>query len=225
MPEQRDVEQTRVMMRIDSPEGGPEQPGSQKPEKKSSETSRIAMWVGAGVLIGALAGVLTAWFFISSGTGQAPMLPVVGPSAETSAASGPQASSTTGDADAGSSASSAEDTKKPATPEIAFPAASSYWVSPEDAKVEIRWEKVTDTSGVSYVLEFSQWQGGGAGWTSPTRTSKLKRLYYNREVQGPKDRFRIIAIDGAGNESEPSSYRTLIIAPTASEAASLNAGY
>ena len=42
-------------------------------------------------------------------------------------------------------------------------------------------------------------------------------------MTGIKERFRIIAIDGAGNESDPSKYYFLIPATSASEAASLNA--
>jgi hypothetical protein len=228
VPEQRDVDKTRVMVRIDPPEGAPGEPGSKKPDKKSSSDGRVAMWVGAGVLIGVLLGALIVWFFITSSTGEIPVLPIgettTGVSTEASANTGTQPSSTTAEA-AQNSASSAKDTKQPPTPEVVSPAASQYWLSPSNMKVEIKWEKVTDASGVSYVLEFSHWLGGGAGWTSPTRTSKIKRLYYNREVQGPKERFRIIAIDGAGNESNPSPYRTLIEATSASEATSLNAGY
>lgn len=225
MPEHRDVDQTRVMVRIDAPESASEQPpGPQKPGKKNSDNGRIAMWVGAGVLAGALIGVLIAWFFITSSAGEAPLLPAVGINTETSATSSTLPSSSTNE-DSEESASSAKDSKRPPTPEITFPAASEYWLAPEKMKIEIKWDKVSDASGVSYVLEFSHWLGGGEGWTSPTRTSKLKRLYYNRDVQGPKERFRIIAVDGAGNEGEPSPYRTLIMAPSASEAASLNAGY
>jgi hypothetical protein len=228
VPEQRDVEKTRVMVRIDPPEGAPGAPGSQKPDKKPSGDGRVAIWVGAGVLIGALLGALIVWFFITSSTSETGVLPVgtttTGASTEASANTGATPSSTTGEARE-NSASSAKDTKKPPTPEVISPAASQYWLSPSNMKVEIKWEQVSDASGVSYVLEFSHWLGGGAGWTSPTRSSKIKRLYYNRDVQGPKERFRIIAIDGAGNESSPSSYRTLIEAPSASEAASLNAGY
>jgi hypothetical protein len=223
VPEHLGVDKTRLMVRIDPPKDGPERPGSQEPEKKTNR-GRIAMWVGAGVLAGALLGVLIAWFFIT-GTGEAPLLPAVGGNTETSATNTVQPSSTT-EEDAESAAdASGKDSKRPPTPEITFPEASEYWLAPEKMKIEIKWERVSDASGVSYVLEFSHWLGGGEGWTTPTRTSKLKRLYYNRDVQGPKERFRIIAVDGAGNESDPSPYRTLVMAPSASEAASLNAGY
>jgi hypothetical protein len=116
------------------------------------------------------------------------------------------------------------DTTPPKTPKFKIPP-SSYWLSESNMKVEIDWATVSDPSGVSYVLEFSQWLGGGAGWTDATRTAPVKRLYYERTATGVKERYRIIAIDGAGNESDPSAYQFLIQAPSASDAASLNANY
>jgi hypothetical protein len=116
------------------------------------------------------------------------------------------------------------DTAAPNTPKFKFPP-NSYWLSESNMKVEIRWAAVSDPSGVSYVLEFSQWLGGGAGWTDAVRTAPVKRLYYERTATGVKERYRIIAIDGAGNESDPSAYQFLVQAPSASDAASLNANY
>jgi hypothetical protein len=118
----------------------------------------------------------------------------------------------------------AADTAAPKTPRFKFPP-SSYWLSESNMKVEIRWSAVSDPSGVSYVLEFSQWLGGGAGWTDAVRTAPVKRLYYERTATGIKERYRIIAIDGVGNESDPSAYQFLVQAPSASDAASLNANY
>lgn len=116
------------------------------------------------------------------------------------------------------------DATAPKTPKFKFPP-NSYWLSESNMKVEIRWAPVSDPSGVSYVLEFSQWLGGGAGWTDAVRTAPVKRLYYERTATGVKERYRIIAIDGAGNESDPSAYAFLVQAPGASDAASLNANY
>jgi hypothetical protein len=91
--------------------------------------------------------------------------------------------------------------------------------------VEIRWFSVSDPSGVSYVLEFSEWLGGGAGWSTTKRTTPVKRLYYQRTAESFKEKYRIIAVDGEGNESDPSTYSFLIEAASASDAASLNASY
>jgi hypothetical protein len=221
VPDRRDVERTQVMVRVEPPQG--EQGASAPTGGKSPQgNGRVAIWVGAGILIGVLIGALVAWFFITSSAGDTLVPAIPGISATSTVT--PDAKGNTG-ADDTNQKSSASDTKAPSTPEITFPSASSYWVAPENAKVEIRWDRVSDSGGVSYVLEFSQWLGGGEGWTSPKRSSKLRRLYYNRDVQGPKERFRIIAIDGAGNESDPSPYRTVIVAPSASEAASMNAGF
>lgn len=118
----------------------------------------------------------------------------------------------------------APDTTAPKTPKVTFPALN-YWLSPDDMKVEITWSKVTDRSGVSYVLEFADWLGGGAGWTPVTRITPVKRLYYQRVVPSFKERYRIIAIDGAGNESAPSAWRFLMEAASASDAAAQNAAY
>jgi hypothetical protein len=194
---------------------------------------RTKLWIALGVLGGILAGGLLAWMILAA-TGNMPQTTLSTTPTDTAEA----ALSQSGEGSTTAALSAAEqaakeaaenaaeptaDTKPPPTPKLSHPAAN-YWLSPDDKKIEIRWKSVTDASGVSYILEFSDRLGGGAGWTSPERTAKLKRLYYNHTMEGFKERYRIIAIDGAGNESPPSEYHFLIEAPSASAAASLNAG-
>ena len=213
-----DADKTRVMPRVESggaPPRGPER-------RPRDETKRTWLFVALGVLGGVLAGALIAWLFVN--TAGKPSVASTTPTA--TATTTPEASATAqapGTTSTGAPATTpAPDTTAPNTPKVTFPKAD-HWLSPDDPKIEITWSKVSDPSGVSYALEFSSWLGGGAGWTESKRTAQVKRLYYDRTVTGVKERFRIIAIDGVGNESAPSKYYFLIPAASASEAASLNA--
>jgi hypothetical protein len=209
------------------PSGGPRRP-QQGPGK-----DRTKLWIALGVAGGILAGGLLAWMILTA-TGNMPQttLPTTPTNTAEAALSANGEGSTTAALSAAEQAAkeaaenAAEptaDAKPPNTPKLTYPA-TNYWLSPDDKKIEIKWKSVSDASGVSYILEFSDELGGGAGWASPERTAKVKRLYYNHTMQGYKERYRIIAVDGAGNESAPSAYHFLIEAPSASEAASLNAG-
>lgn len=220
----RDVEKTRVMVRVDPPGESGRSSELQEAGKKASGNERALLWVTAGVLIGFLGGALVAWLVITTGTGMTPLSPNANATSASIEAT-PAAAASADSEDEASDTSSKPDTKKPKTPKITFPSGSQYWVSPDDTKVKIEWDKVTDASGVSYVLEFSQSLATSEAWSSPTRTAKLKGLSYERAVTAPKERFRILAIDGAGNESSPSAYRVLIQAANASEAATRNAEY
>lgn len=191
------------------------------------------MWLIAlvAVLGGLIVGGLVVWLLMGSRAVSpvtlAPATTSPEPSAATSAQpAAPPSTSTQGTAQPPQPQSTPPeaDTTAPDTPEIKFPP-NNYWLSESDPKVEIRWSAVKDPSGVSYVLEFSGWLGGGAGWTEAKRTVPVKRLYYQHALAGSKERYRVIAIDGAGNESAPSAWAFLIQAPSASDAASLNASY
>lgn len=220
---QGDPGATRVMPTAQPTYSG----GSSPPPKSSPPTWLIAL---IAVLGGLLLGGVIMFFVLSPRLGPSPAASTVATStAETTSSTAvtPPASTTAPSATAAQppAASTPEpDTTPPKTPHVTFPA-DNYWLSPDDMKVEIRWDAVHDASGVRYVLEFSEWLGGGAGWTTAKRTSPVKRLYYDREVASFKERYRLIAIDGAGNESAPTAWRLLIQAPTASDAASENANY
>ena len=199
--------------------------GPQQPPKGGTPVWLIAVVAALG---GLLLGGLVVYLVLSPRLGAVPVGSSVATSTAQTASSTavtPPPSSTTGAPPASPPAEpKTADTTPPDTPHVTFPA-NNYWLSPSNMKVEIRWDSVHDPSGVSYVLEFAEWLGGGAGWTSAKRTSAVKRLYYERDVASFKERYRLIAIDGAGNESAPTAWRFLIQAPSASDAASENANY
>lgn len=228
-----DAEKTRVMPRVESSDEQYLPSGERRGPRQDPGKDRTKLWIALGVIGGILAGGLLTWMILTA-TGNMPGMTLSATPTDTAEA----ALSQDGEGSTTAALSAAEqaakeaaenaaepsaDAKPPSTPKFTSPAAN-YWLSPDDKKIEIKWKSVSDASGVSYILEFSDELGGGAGWASPERTAKLKRLYYNHTMQGFKERYRIIAIDGAGNESAPSAYRFLIEAPSASAAASLNAG-
>ena len=217
---QGDPGATRVMPSVQPGYEG----GTPQPPKSSTPVWLIAV---VAVLGGLLLGGLIVYLMLSPRLSTLPGGSAVATStAETTSSTAVTPPSTTTAEPPASPPASAKttDLTPPDTPHVTFPA-HNYWLSPDDMKVEIRWDAVHDSSGVSYVLEFAEWNGGGAGWTSAKRTSPFKRLYYERNVASFKERYRLIAIDGAGNESGPTAWRFLIQAPSASDAASENASY
>lgn len=208
-----DADKTRVMPRVES-SGAPAGPPGNSPGRQN----RLWLWIVLGVLGGAVLGGVVAWLVVASSSANKPVAPGVATSTIEATSSAGSAST----APATQKTAPEPDTTAPSTPKITFPP-TNYWLSPDDPKVEIKWAKVSDPSGVSYVLEISKWLGGGAGWSDTERTAPVKRMYLEHTVTGIKERFRIVAIDGAGNESNPSKYYFLVPATSASEAASLNA--
>ena len=209
---------TRVMPTVPPNYSG----GSPQPPKRSTPAWLIAVVaVLGGLLLGGVIVFLVLGPRLSPTTGAST---VSTSTAETSLAVTPPSTTAVVPPVTPPAQTKTADTTPPETPHVTFPA-NNYWLSPDDMKVEIRWDAVHDSSGVSYMLEFAEWNGGGAGWTSEKRTSPVKRLYYERNVASFKERYRLIAIDGAGNESDPTAWRFLIQAPSASDAASENANY
>ena len=230
MPDFEDASATRVMPPatppgappgLGSPPGGPGYPP--KPD-------RTWLWVALGVVGGLVVGGILAWIAFGWGAKSANNAASTTPTSTVAASSTVPPSTTTAPVAPSTTtqpvtpAEPTADTTPPNTPKITFPPAN-YWLSPDNLTVELKWNAVSDPSGVSYVIEHAEWLGGGAGWTDSARTAPVKRRYLEFTEKGIKERYRIIAIDGAGNESDPSAYRFLIPATSASEAASLNASY
>lgn len=213
-----DADKTRVMPRVE-PADAPQGPPNQGPNRPN----RLWLWIALGVLGGALLGGVIAWFMVASAAGNKPAVSGVATSTvEATSSAGSASTVPPSQTTAEDKPDAGPDVTPPGTPKITFPP-TNYWLSPDDPKVEIKWTRVSDPSGVSYVLEISKWLGGGAGWSDAERTAPVKRQYLEHTVTGIKERFRIIAIDGAGNESDPGKYYFLVPASSASEAASLNA--
>ncbi len=97
-----------------------------------------------------------------------------------------------------------DNTPPPTPTQLSPPNGQAYPDSPEEIQTTLQWTEVTDPSGVTYSVEleyfqFTQWHPWRTitGLTSPSYTWTLKY-----ETQ----RWRVWAIDGAGNQSEKSPW-------------------
>ncbi len=109
----------------------------------------------------------------------------------------------------GSSASIQTEVATDLTGDVAAPPIPSR-TSPSDGAlvssdhVTLRWHSVIDPSGVNYGVEVQQWIGGGEGWQGmATKTTAEDHLYTSVPL---KIRWRLWAVDGAGNRSAKSSW-------------------
>jgi hypothetical protein len=225
-----DPNRTQVLPRVDAPGGG--QPPYGTPATGAGmggppKRKLTWLWVLLGILGGLMLGVAVVWAVFRPAGAPVPVTPAATTTtpvatATVAATVAPPPVTKTEPAPKTPPEPPAPDTTPPKTPTITFPPAN-YWLAPENMKVMITWKGVSDPSGASYRLEFSDRIGGGAGWDPIQRVNAGKQRYWERVVTGFKERWRIIAIDGAGNESDPSAWQFLIPAASASEAASLNA--
>jgi RNA polymerase sigma factor (sigma-70 family) len=102
---------------------------------------------------------------------------------------------------------SAPDTHAPATPNLLSPADGAFVPS----SVSLQWSSVSDPSGVRYEVQIDQWLGGGAGWGSVTRAHGLRSTHYGTEATGMKRRWRVRAVDGAGNAGHFTAWRIFFL--------------
>jgi hypothetical protein len=56
-------------------------------------------------------------------------------------------------------------------------------------------------------VEVDQWIGGGAGWASVAHPRSLHVTHYATEASGMKRRWRVRAVDGAGNAGHYTAWR------------------
>jgi RNA polymerase sigma-70 factor (ECF subfamily) len=103
-----------------------------------------------------------------------------------------------------------EDTEPPPTPGPTSPAngASVSW-----SGVTLRWDAVEDESGVTYVVEIQRGAsvGGGIVYSPLTIVDGLAGTSYTHRPVAPWERWRVWAMDGAGNASGKSAWRTYIV--------------
>jgi RNA polymerase sigma-70 factor (ECF subfamily) len=99
----------------------------------------------------------------------------------------------------------APDTEPPATPEQMAPD-DEHWSS--EATVTLVWSAVDDPSGVRYGLEIQDWDSGET-YVQLATIEGLRENSWVHQVYTLRQRWRVWAVDGAGNASEPSPWRTM----------------
>jgi heat shock protein HslJ len=100
------------------------------------------------------------------------------------------------------------DNTAPKTPKLISPS-DGVIVSDSGVHLTLKWSKVTDPSGVRYRVQIQQWIGGGAGWQAVKLVKGLKSTHYGLSVGAMRVRWRVIAVDLVGNESDPTAWRTI----------------
>lgn len=92
----------------------------------------------------------------------------------------------------------------PDTPKQTAPANGAVL---KTSRVTLRWSKVTDDSGVTYAFEIQNRLADGT-WGKTQVIDKLDANSYSARVLQVTRRWRVWAVDGAGNVSEKSTWRT-----------------
>ena len=98
-----------------------------------------------------------------------------------------------------------KDVEAPPTPDRTSPGDGAL-VSSDN--VRLRWRAVEDPSGVRYGVEVQQWVGGGEGWQGLSADT-LDATHYHSEVP-IKIRWRVWAVDKAGNRSGKTSWWSVV---------------
>jgi hypothetical protein len=114
------------------------------------------------------------------------------------------------------------DNVAPDTPKQTAPANGAVL---KTSRVTLRWSKVTDDSGVTYAFEIQNRLADGS-WGKTQVIDKLDTNSYSARVLQVTRRWRVWAVDGAGNESEKSSWRTYkgVVPPPAKATTSTPSG-
>lgn len=102
----------------------------------------------------------------------------------------------------------APDTIAPSAPKALSPHDGAT-VPASDPNVTLRWSRVDDPSGVSYTLQTQQLLGGGAGWSNLTTIREIDGLSRELTVESTHIRWRVWAVDGEGNASSKTAWRTI----------------
>jgi hypothetical protein len=109
-----------------------------------------------------------------------------------------------------------KDTTPPGTPDQISPDTGDRI---DADRVTLKWSKVEDPSGVKYAFEIQTSLGGGKWGTSQVITD-LSTASYSARVLTMRRRWRVWAVDGAGNASAKSDWS--IYYPAATPAPSTN---
>lgn len=101
---------------------------------------------------------------------------------------------------------STSDSEPPSTPVQLSPADDALL---SDRRVTLEWQPVGDPSGVTYSLEIQVFLGGGAGYGALDTASRLGGTHYSHTLGDMTERWRVWAVDGAGNASPKSGWRNM----------------
>lgn len=196
---------------------------------KNATIRRTAALAVLVLVVGAVVGLGSAWLTgrfaagapVNASSGivatATPSADTAAPAATSPAAANPApvtpASSTGGSAGSGASSGSGEpehvvDNTPPATPKQLSPS-DGVNVADTGVQVALKWSKVTDPSGVRYRVQLQQWVGGGAGWQTYKLVKGLALTHYTLPVGAMRVRWRVIAVDLAGNVGEPTPWRAI----------------
>ena len=107
-------------------------------------------------------------------------------------------------ADTAGSASAGGDTKAPPTPLQRFPGDGATITK---KNVTLTWSSVEDSSGVTYVVEVQTWSPGAQAYLTGV-AEKVDSTSYARTSTASTERWRVRAVDGAGNQSAFSGWNT-----------------
>ncbi len=193
----------------------------QRPYRRGGGNDReqrlqITMAVGAAILLllGVGIGFSLGRFTAPKATAPAPVITQT----ETTLPAEPTVDTSTADASASLDASITDqtsasveptsDTKSPPRPRQLAPANGE---SVNTSRVNLRWSKVKDDSGlaVTYSFEIQDRRSGGTYGNAQT-IDKLKANSYSVRVLSVRRRWRVWAIDAAGNASSKSVWRSFV---------------
>jgi RNA polymerase sigma-70 factor (ECF subfamily) len=95
------------------------------------------------------------------------------------------------------------DVDAPATPGIIYPAAGDVV---KGSTVVLRWKPVKDPSGVTYKVEVQSLDRKAGAYVTTQLVDTIKETELKHSIVSSIERWRVTAIDGAGNESDPSAW-------------------
>jgi hypothetical protein len=96
-----------------------------------------------------------------------------------------------------------EDVTPPDTPKQRSPINGAIVTG---SRVHLKWSKVEDESGVTYAFEIQDLQSNGT-WGHAQVIRDLTSTSYSARILQVKRRWRVWAVDGAGNASDKSGWR------------------
>ncbi len=95
------------------------------------------------------------------------------------------------------------DTTPPPTPSPIYPGAGQVV---ESAGITLRWGPVKDPSGVTYRVEVESFSENAGAYVSTVFADDIAGSELPHRMRSTRERWRVTAVDGAGNESAPSAW-------------------
>ena len=224
---------TQVLPQVPGATSGAPRPPAKRPRPPRDRTW---LWVALAAVTTAVVGMGIGWWMLSA-QGGSESASAMGktPNASKDDAGG-FSDTATGTPDAGGSAAATApvavqptpvaktpphpigttNTAPRVVPKVTFPAKNPWWVYPKQPTVQITWDPVTSMSGVSYVVDVTLGTAASKRNKVPAGNvvagiSGGTQVYYDlaMPLSVSKATFRVIAIDSAGKESDPSASYTM----------------